>query len=159
MPNIKAVNESPAVDVRKVLSGKDGCLYDGDGNMLATMESFTGQANVTNANFQPLGSAMERSSMTSYRVTLTMSEIVVYDSDFFVQIMKGLRTGIMPVFNFRGMIRSPYNGKKEQVVYRDCVPDGSIDIQNMTTGELYKRSWNFICNNPPELMSRIKSTD
>lgn len=157
--DIKAVNESPAVDVRKVLSGKDGCLYDGDGNMLATMESFTGQANITNANFQPLGSAMERSSMTSYRVTLTMSEIVVYDSNFFTLVMQGLKTGIMPVFNFRGMIRSPYNGKREQVVYRDCVPDGTIDIQNMSTGELYKRSWSFICNNPPELMSIIQSTE
>lgn len=153
-----AVNESPAVDVRKVMSGKDGCLYDGDGNMMATMESFSAQANVTNATFQPLGSAMERSAMTSYRVNLTMSEIVVYDNDFFVKIMKGLRTGVMPVFNFRGMVRNPYNGTKEQVVYRDCVPDGSIDIQNMTTGELYKRSWNFICNNPPELQSKMRNS-
>ena len=153
--DIKAVNESPAVDVRKVLSGKDGCLYDGNGVMLATMESFTGQANITNANFQPLGSAMERSSMTSYRVTLTMSEIVVYDSKFFTDIMKGLKTGIMPVFNFRGYIRSPYNGKEEQVVYRDCVPDGNIDIQNMTIGELYKRPWSFIVNKVPDLQSLL----
>jgi len=152
----KIVNNSPAVDVRKVMSGKDGCLYDGDGNMLVTMESFSAQANVTNATFQPLGSAMERSSMTSYRVNLTMSEIVVHDNIFFAKIMEGLQTGIMPVFNFRGMIRSPYNGSKEQVVYYDCVPDGSIDIQNMTTGELYKRSWNFICNNPPVLQSRLE---
>ena len=151
-----AVNESPAVDVRKVLSGKDGVLYDGDGNMMATMESFSAQANVTNATFQPLGSAMERSAMTSYRVNLTMSEIIVTDSAFFKKIMKGLQTGIMPVFNFRGMVRSPYNGSKEQVVYRDCVPDGTIDIQNMTVGDLYKRSWNFICNNPPEPMSYLK---
>lgn len=152
-----AVNESPAVDVRKVMSGKDGTLYDGDGKMMVTMESFSAQANITNATFQPLGSAMERSAMTSYRVNLTMSEIVVHDNEFFVKIMEGLKTGVMPVFNFRGMIRSPYNGSKEQVVYRDCVPDGSIDIQNMTVGDLYKRSWNFICNNPPELQSKIKA--
>lgn len=150
-----ALNNAPAVDVRKVLSGKDGALYDQDGNMMATMESFTSQANITNANFQPLGSAMERSAMTSYRVNLNMSEIVVHDSRFFIQIMEGLRTGVMPVYNFRGMARSPYNGTEEQVVYRDCVPDGSIDIQNMTPGELYKRNWSFICNNPPELQSTM----
>ena len=149
------LNDAPAVDVRKVLSGKDGALYDLDGRMLASMESFTAQANVTNATFQPLGSAMERSAMTSYRVNLTMSEIVVYDSDFFKQIMDGLRTGVMPVYNFRGKARSPYNGTEENVIYRDCVPDGSIDIQNMTPGELYKRAWSFICNNPPELQTTM----
>lgn len=149
------VNSAPAVDVRKVISGKDGALYDENGNLMATMESFQAQANITNATYQPLGSAMERSSMTSYRVNLTMSEIVVTDNEFFQRIMEGLRTGIMPVFNFRGMARSPYNNTEEQVVYRDCVPDGTIDIQNMQPGELYKRSWSFLCNNPPELQSVI----
>lgn len=151
------INESPAVDVRKVHSGKDGVLYDGNGNMMASMESFSAQANITNTTFQPLGSAMERGAMTSYRVNLTMSEIVVHDGEFFQQIMEGLRTGVMPVYNFRGVVRSPYDGSLEQVVYRDCVPDGNIDIQNMTTGELYKRSWNFICNNPPEPMSYLNN--
>ena len=67
------------------------------------------------------------------------------------------KTGVMPVFNFRGMVKNPFNGSREQVVYRDCVPDGSIDIQNMSTGELYKRSWNFICNNPPELQTKMRA--
>lgn len=151
------VNTAPAIDVRKVMSGKDGALFDEDGNMLVSVESFQSQVNITNQTYQPLGSAQERSTMTSYKVTLTMSEIVVVNSAFFRLLMEGLKTGQMPVLNFRGMVRSPYDGSEEQVVYRDCVPDGTIDIQNMQPGELYKRSWNWVVNQPPEAQSLLQN--
>lgn len=93
--------------------------------------------------------------MTSYRVTLTVTEIVVESSDFFKQLMEGLKNHRMPVWNFRGMARSPYNDSEEQIVYRDCVPDGTIDIQNMQVGELYKRNWTFVVNQPPELQDLL----
>lgn len=149
------VNSAPAADVRKVMSGKDGALFDGDGNMLVAVESYQSQVAITNGTYQPLGTAQERSAMTSYKVTLTLSEIVVQSSRFFQLIMEGMKNHTMPVFNFRGMARSPYDGSEEQVVYRDCVPDGTIDIQNMQPGELYKRSWSFVVNQPPELQSLL----
>lgn len=151
------VNSSPTVDVRKVMSGKDGALYDEDGNMLVEVESYQSQISVTNTTYQPLGNAQERSAMTSYRVTLTFTEVVVQDSKFFKLIMNGLKNHKMPVLNFRGMVRSPYDNSKEQVVYRACVPDGTIDIQNMQPGELYKRTWNWIVNEPPELQTLLKN--
>lgn len=151
------LNTAPAIDVRKVMSGKDGALYDEDGNMLVSVESFQSQVNITNQTYQPLGSAQERSTMTSYKVTLTMSEIVVVNSTFFRLLMDGLKTGAMPVLNFRGMVRSPYDNSEEQVVYRDCVPDGTIDIQNMQPGELYKRNWNWVVNQPPEAQSLLQN--
>lgn len=95
--------------------------------------------------------------MTSYKVTLTMTEIVVTNSKFFQLIMEGLKTHAMPVLNFRGMVRSPYDGSEEQVVYRDCVPDGTIDIQNMQPGELYKRNWSWVVNQPPEAQSLLQN--
>lgn len=153
------VNNSPTVDVRKIMSGKDGALYDDEGNMMVEVESFQSQINITNATYQPLGNAQERSAMTSYRVTLTLTEVIVHDSDFFQKIMEGLSTHRMPVFNFRGMARSPYDGSEEQIVYRACVPDGTIDIQNMQPGELSKRTWNFICNEPPELQSLLNNAN
>lgn len=149
------VNTAPAVDVRKVMSGKDGGLYDEDGELLVSVESFQSQVAITNGTYQPLGTAQERSSMTSYKVTLTVSEIVVNSGKFFQYIMDGLKNHRMPVMNFRGMVRSPYDESEEQVVYRDCVPDGTIDIQNMQPGELYKRSWSFVVNQPPELQSML----
>ena len=149
------INSSPAIDVRKVLSGKDGALYDEDGNLLVSVESFQSKASITNQTYQPLGTAQERASMTSYRVTITMTEVVIEDGKFFRDIMEGLRTHRMPTYNLRGMIRSPYNDTEQQIVYRDCVPDGDIDIQNMQPGELYKRNWSWICNQPPEMQNTI----
>ena len=55
------------------------------------------------------------------------------------------------------MVRSPYNDSEEQIVYRDCVPDGNIDIQNMQVGEMYKRPWSFVVNQPPELQSYLQN--
>lgn len=153
MPDM--INTAPGVDFRKPMSGKDGAVYDRNGVLMANVESFQTQVAITNQTYQPLGTAMERSTMSSYRVTLTFTEVVVNDPEFFRLILDGMRSGIMPVFNFRGMMRSPYDGSEEQIVYRDCVPDGTIDIQNMTVGELYKRNWTFVVNNPPEALSHL----
>ena len=142
------LNAAPGVDVRKVMSGKDGALYDDEGTLLVSVESFQSQVAITNQTYQPLGTAQERSTMTSYKVTLTMTEIVVTNSKFFQLIMEGLKTHAMPVLNFRGMVRS---------VYRDCVPDGTIDIQNMQPGELYKRNWSWVVNQPPEAQSLLQN--
>lgn len=154
---MSVVNNAPAVDVRKVMSGKDGALYDEEGNLLVSVESFQSQASITNQTYQPLGSAQERSSMTSYKVTLTFLEIIVEDGRFFRMLMDGFKNNRMPVLNFRGMVRSPYDNSEEQVVYRDCVPDGTIDIQNLQPGELSKRTWNWIVNQPPEPQSYLQN--
>lgn len=151
------VNTAPTADVRKVMSGKDGALYDEDGNLLVSVESYQSQVAITNQTYQPLGNAQERSTMTSYRVTLTFSEVVVEDGRFFKMLMEGMKNHRMPVMNFRGMVRSPYDDSEEQIVYRDCVPDGTIDIQNMQPGDLYKRSWSWIVNQPPELQSLLQN--
>lgn len=155
---MSVLNTSPVADVRKVMSGKDGALYDEQGTMLVSTENFQSQVAITNATYQPLGDAQEHGAMTSYRVTLTFSEIIVEDSKFFQEFMEGLRQHRMPVWTFRGDIVSPYDGSIEQVVYRDCVPDGNIDIQNMQVGELYKRPWSFIVNKPPELQALLRNT-
>ena len=152
------LNAAPTVDVRKVMSGKDGMLYDQEGNAMVAIESYQAQLSVTNATYQPLGSAQERSAMTSFKVTLTFTEVVVEDSTFFRAIMEGLQRSTMPVFNFRGSITSPYDGSTEDVIFYQCVPDGTIDIQNMQPGELYKREWNFIVNEPPELSTLFVNT-
>lgn len=151
------LNTAPITDVRKVMSGKDGGLFDGDGNLLVSVENFQSQVSINNGTFQPLGDAQEHATMLSYRVTLTFTEIVVEDSRFFQMLMDGLANHRMPVMNFRGMVRSPYNDSEEQMVYRDCVPDGTIDLQNLTVGELYKRSWNWIVNQPPALQDLLKN--
>ncbi|MGI6689821.1 MAG: phage tail tube protein [Christensenellales bacterium] len=151
------INTAPSVDVRKVMSGKDGALYDDQGQLLVSVENFNSQVAINNQTFQPLGSAQERSAMTSYKVTLTFTEVVVESGRFFRLIMNALKTGRMPVLNFRGMGKSPYDNSEEQVVYRNCVPDGTLDIQNMQPGELCKRTWNWVVNDPPDLQKLLRN--
>ena len=148
---MSVINTSPVADVRKVISGKDGGLYDDEGNLMASVEAYQSQVQITNATYQPLGDAQEHGSMTSFKVTLNFTEIVVESSKLLQDIITGMQNHHMPEYTFRGMERSPYNGSEEQVVYRGCVPDGNIDLQNLQ----YKRPWSYIVNQPPELQSLL----
>ena len=42
-------------------------------------------------------------------------------------------------------------------IFRSCVPDGSIDIANVTSGDIVNRSWSFRVNSPPELQKLLDS--
>ena len=78
------LNQRGPIDTRKVLTGKDGALYNDAGVMLATVESFQAQVNVTNAKYQPLGDAQEHEAFQAYSVTITFSQIVIEDDAFIV---------------------------------------------------------------------------
>jgi len=148
-------NQRPVSDVRKVLTGKNGGLFDGEGNLMATVESFQAQVSINNAKYQPLGDAQEHSTMSSFSVTLKFDQIVIEDDKFIQAIFKGMKEHNMPVLNFQGVTQSPYNGSEERIVYRDCVPDGTIDLQNLSVGDIYKRSTNWFCNQVPDLQSML----
>ena len=42
-------------------------------------------------------------------------------------------------------------------IFRSCVPDGAIDIANVTSGDIINRSWSFRVNEPPELQELLDS--
>ena len=42
-------------------------------------------------------------------------------------------------------------------IFRSCVPDGSIDIANVASGDIINRSWSFRVNEPPELQELLDS--
>lgn len=149
------LNQRPSIDTRKTMSGKDGGLFDQNGELMATVESFQAQMNVENAKFQPLGSGLERSRMVSASVTIKISTIMIESSKFIRDILKGTQDGNMPAFTFQGLIRSPYNGSEERIIYRQCVPDGSFDIQHMAMGEMIKCEMNFVVNEVPDMQSMI----
>jgi len=152
------INNSAAEDVRKVLTGKDGGLYDDEGTLLATMETYQSQVNVSNAKYQPLGSMQEQEVPQSYSVTLNFTEIVIEDSKFIQQLMEGLKSGVMPVWNFQGKLVGR-NGTTEHINYRSCVPSGTIDLQNLTVGDIVKRAWSLFVNKPPELQTLLTAAD
>ena len=130
-------NNRGPVDVRKVLSGKDGALFAEDGTLLATVETFQTKVSVTNAKYQPLGDAQEHEVFTGYNVTLTFTETVISDD-----------------WNFQGSIRGR-DGTYQRMNYRQCVPSGDIDLQNLSIGDTLKRAWSLFVNEPPELQSLL----
>ena len=135
-------------DTRFAITGKDGVIYDGNGKMLATVESYQAQVNVTNATYQPLGDAQEHSVLQSYKVTLTMSQVIVEDDDLIKDVFDMMHSGQAPDWTFQGVLYGRMN-------YRGVVPDGNIDLQNVSIGDIIKRAWNMAVNDPPELQSLL----
>ena len=147
-------NNRGPVDVRKVLSGKDGALFAEDGTLLATVETFQTKVSVTNAKYQPLGDAQEHEVFTGYNVTLTFTETVISDERFTQELFDGMASGFMPDWNFQGSIRGR-DGTYQRMNYRQCVPSGDIDLQNLSIGDTLKRAWSLFVNEPPELQSLL----
>ena len=148
------LNTRGPVDSRKVLTGKDGALFNDAGTMLATVESFQTQVNVTNAKYQPLGDMQEHEAPQSYAVTLTFSQIVIEDDAFIQEFVSALAKGEMPCWNFQGLVKGR-NGSEQRMNYRSCIPTGTIDLQNLTVGDLIKRAWSFTVNEPPALQKLL----
>ena len=44
---------------------------------------------------------------------------------------------------------------EERMVYRECIPSGQVDLQNITVGDVIKRAWNFAVNRPPKLQNLL----
>jgi hypothetical protein len=148
------LNTRSAQDARNVLTGKDGAFYNDEGTMLATVETFTAQVSNNNASYSPLGDAQEHDVPATYKVTLTMSQVVIEDDDFIQEYMAALAEGTLPQWNFQGMTRGR-NGSEQRINYRSCVPQGTIDLQNLAIGETIKRNWSFTVNEPPVLQSLL----
>lgn len=148
------LNNRAPIDTRMALTGKNGALYSDDGTMLATVETFQTQVNVTNAKYQPLGDAQEHEVFQSYGVTLTFTEIVISDEQFMEEMFEAMRTGEMPAWNFQGVVKGR-NGSEQRMNYRQCVPSGTIDLQNLSVGDIIKRAWSLFVNEPPELQKLL----
>lgn len=148
------INSRAAGDSRHARTGKDGAFYSKDGVMLATVDTFSSNVTFNNAKYSVLGDGQEHETANTFSVSLTMSQVVVEDDEFIEEIMDALSTQIMPVWDFQGSLVGR-NGTEERVVYRECIPSGQIDIQNISNGDVIKRSWNFFVNRPPELQKLL----
>jgi len=149
------VNTQAVVDARSARAGKDGALYNGKGQMLATVDTFSSKVNVSTTEYKPVGVLNAQNIVNGTAVTLTFSQYVVEDDTLIQEFMKFMDTGVVPEWNFTGVLKGD-NGSEERIVYRNCVPNGDIDLQNVTPGELVKRSWTFQCNATPNLQKKLR---
>lgn len=146
------INQRAAGDARHVRNGKDGAFFNKDGILLATVEQFTSSVNWNNAKYNVLGDGQEHETANTFSISLTMSQVVVEDDEFIIELMESMETQIMPSWDFQGMLLGR-NGSEERVIYRECIPSGQVDIQNISVGDAIKRNWNFFVNRPPKLQS------
>ncbi|MEH2960071.1 hypothetical protein [Candidatus Merdisoma sp. JLR.KK006] len=147
-------NPRASVDTRHARTGKDGAIYNKDGVLLASVESFSSSVTYNNSKYGVLGDAQEHETPNTFSVSLTMSQIVIEDDAFIQELYEGMETQIMPSWDFQGSLLG-LNGSEERVVYRDCVPSGQIDLQNLTVGDVIKRNWNLFVNRPPKLQNLL----
>ena len=159
---MSGLNDSAIVDVRKVISGKDGQLFvtcrSGVNIFLAEVDTFQAQLTPTNVDYQPVGSSLIFAVNTGYSVTLTMTEAVIRDDVLLEELINDINRGFFPGFDFQGKMRRR-DGQAQRIVYRWCVPDGTIDLQNLNPGEIVKRTWSFRCNASPEMLEFFRSSD
>ena len=149
MRNVRAASDS-----RHGRTGKDGAFFNKNGVLLATVDTFTSNVSYNNAKYAVLGDAQEHETANTFSVSLTMSQVVVEDDEFIIELMEAMKTQVMPVWDFQGSLLGR-NGSEERVIYRDCIPSGQVDLQNITTGDVIKRNWNFFVNRAPKLQSLL----
>lgn len=152
MPDMR--NRAAAGDARQARTGKDGLLFNDRGTLIATIESFQSNVTYNNQPYTVLGDPQEHETSDTYKVTLTASQMIIEDDEFITDLMESMETNQPPQWNLRGSLLGN-NGSEQSVTYRDCLPSGQIDLQNIQVGQVVKRQWNFIVNRPPKLSALL----
>lgn len=159
---MNGLNDSSILDVRKLITGKDGQLFvttkAGTNIFLAEVDTFQAQLSPANTDYQPVGSALVYAVNTGYSIALTLTEAVVRDDVILTELIDDIQQGYFPAYDFQGKLRRR-DGQSERVVYRNCVPDGTIDLQNLTPGEIIKRAWGFRVNAAPEMLQYFEGIE
>ena len=149
------LNNQSVQDYRQLITGKDGQLFltlsDNSQLFLAWVDTFQAQLSMNNTDYQPVGSALSYAVPVGYSVTLTLTEAVVRDDVMLKKLFDDLAQSYFPTFDFQGKLRRR-DGQASRQVFRNCIPDGSIDLMNLQPGDIIKRSWSFRVNAVPELL-------
>lgn len=148
------LNQRASTDARHARYGSNAMLYNEDGEALAQVDSFTAKANFSNSKYDPIGQRMNLEVNGTVDIAITISEIVVIDGYLFNQLLDAVTEGESPVMALDGAIEGR-NGTQERITYRECIFSGDNDLQNVTSGEVLKRSYNLHCNSMPEKRSEL----
>lgn len=148
------LNTRASSDARHGRSGKDAMLYNEDGQALAQVDSFQTKAAFNNNKYSPIGQNQELEVNNTIGVSISISEIVVLDGYLFNQVIDAVQNGESPVLTLDGVIEGR-NGSQERITYRECIFSGDNDLQNVSTGDFLKRSYNLHCNGKPERRSAL----
>lgn len=148
-----SLNEQAVLDTRKLVTGKDGQLFvevDGAMIFLAEVNQFTIGMNVSNTDYQPVGSPLVFGVNTGVSFNLSYTEAVIRDDITMYPIVKAIQNGETPNYVFQGVIKRSYDGEEARVVVRNCIPDGSFNIMEVAPAQIIQRQTTFRVNAFPE---------
>ena len=151
------INNASVLDTRKLMTGKDGRVFlefDGEQFFYAEVETFNVTMNVNNTDVQPVGSILVYAVNTGVSYAVTMSEMVVRDDLIAQPIQQKIAEGKMPTFTFQAGAER-WDGQEQRCVLRNCTPDGTVGILNLTPGEVIKREMSFRVNDIPEWLKTL----
>ena len=107
-----------------------------------------------NNKYNPIGQNLELEVNNTIGISISISEIVVLDGYLFNQMLEAVEKGDSPVLTLDGVVEGR-DGSQERITYRDCIFSGDNDLQNVSTGDFLKRSYNLHCNGRPERRSSL----
>lgn len=152
------MKENNILNTTELMTGKDGRLFvdvgDGAEYFLAEINTYAVNMNVNTTEKQPVGSILVHRIPTGVTFDLTFTEMVIRDDLIMAPLLKAIKEGRIPVYNFRGVAYKP-DGQEQQYGFNNCVPNGTFGIQNLTPGEVIEREQSFAINSIPEVLGDI----
>lgn len=148
------------LNTTELMSGKDGLLYVQVGNVnvpMVEVGSYSVVMNWVTTEKQPVGHIVPQTVPTGVSFTLTLTEMVVRDDLLIEPMLKMIKQGKFPVYNFQTMVEKP-DGQEQRLALNNAVPNGNFGLVNVTPGEIIEREMNFSLNTVPEFISSIAST-
>ena len=148
------MSEIYTLDPRKIVTGANGKLFVGVGDdlpvFLAEANEWSAKLSVSNTDIQPVGSLISYAVSTGITISITLTEIVVRDDVMLEPLITAIRHGIIPWYKLNAKLDRPFDDQEEYITFESCVPDGDIDLINLSPGEIVKRAWSFRGNALPQ---------
>ena len=147
-------------DYSKVLTGTDARIYitlKKKSYLFAEASSFTAALNPVNQDVQFVGNPLVGAVPSGYTVALTVKEYVVRDDLIIQPLLAAIAKGERISWDFQGVLdRTKIDKKESRQTFRNCVPDGTINLLSITPGEIVQRETSFRGNALPELTKALK---
>lgn len=153
-----AAGNNSTLDTTELMTGKDGKLFvevNGVNTFLAEINEFKVAMNVNTAEYQSVGSILVGTVPTGVTFDLTYTEAVIRDDVIMAPLLNAIQNGYLPVYNFQGVNTKPDGSSEGRIAFNNAVPNGTIDLMNLTPGDVIKRANSFRLNSIPKMISEM----
>lgn len=154
------MSKNNTLNTTELMTGKDGRLFiefDGANVFLAEINTYAVNMNVNTTEKQPVGSILVHRIPTGVTFDLSFTEMVIRDDLIMEPLLKAIKEGKIPSYNFQGVAYKP-DGQEQRLAFNYVVPNGTFGIQSLTPGEVIEREQSFAINSIPEFISSLAST-